>query len=173
MGKFQQYKINLATLQEGLHTKDMVCDTELFRNMENNDVLESDVKVHLNLTYRNGIYDCLFTLKGEIKIPCNRCLDPMAHEIDTTYHVKVKYGEEYDDSNDEVLVIPDTDAFLNVAYMLYDTIVLTIPIRHVHPQGQCNRAMADVLQKHRMRHDEDDDLDADEGMDEQIDIPND
>lgn len=173
MGKFQKYKINLATLPEGVHTADMLCDTELFKNMENTEVLESDVNAHLELTHRGDIYDCVFTLKGEIKIPCTRCLEPLAHEVDTTYRIKVKYGEGYDDSNDDVLVIPESDTSLNVAYMLYDTIVLSIPIRHVHPQGECNKAMAGVLQRHRMRHDDDDDgMDADDAA-EDIEIPGD
>ncbi|MDE6865829.1 MAG: DUF177 domain-containing protein, partial [Muribaculaceae bacterium] len=41
------------------------------------------------------------------------------------------------------------NTFLNVAYILNDTILLTIPLRHVHPLGKCNRAMAAALNKHR------------------------
>jgi uncharacterized metal-binding protein YceD (DUF177 family) len=149
MGKFAPYKVNLVAIAEGKFQQDFVIDTQFFKNMENSDVLEADVKVHLDMDYRNGIYDCNFTLRGMLQIPCDRCLDPMEHPIDTTYHIAVKYGPEYDDSSDDVLVIPDSDAFLNVAYMLYDTIVLTIPMRHVHPQGKCNKQMVNALHKHR------------------------
>ena len=45
--------------------------------------------------------------------------------------------------------------------MLYDTIVLTIPLRHVHPMGKCNRAMLAALHKHRNSGDEE----VDEAMD--------
>ncbi len=47
------------------------------------------------------------------------------------------------------LQIPDSDNFLNVAYMIYDTVVLAIPIKHVHPMGKCNRQMSAILKKHR------------------------
>lgn len=73
----------------------------------------------------------------------------MDHEIDTEYKVTVKYGDDFDDGADNLLVIPYSNKYLNVAYMLYDTIVLTIPIRHVHAPGKCNRAMLDALRKHR------------------------
>jgi hypothetical protein len=33
--------------------------------------------------------------------------------------------------------------------MIYDTVMLTIPIKHVHPLGKCNRAMSNLLKKHR------------------------
>lgn len=148
MGKYSAYKVNLGNITEGRHEQDFVLDTAFFKNMEDNDVLDADINVHLDMDYRNGIYDCNFTLKGMTHIPCDRCLDPMEHPVDTTYHIAIKYGPEYDDSSDDLLVIPDTDVFLNVAYMLHDTVVLTIPMRHVHAPGKCNRAMTAVLGKH-------------------------
>ncbi|MDE6009621.1 MAG: DUF177 domain-containing protein [Muribaculaceae bacterium] len=148
MGKFSQYKVQLASLGEGRHEQEFECGSEFFKNMENPDVLSADVKVHLDLIKKNDAYDCTFTCKGMLQVPCDRCLDPLDHEVDTTYHLTVKYGEDYNDDTDDVLIIPESSSFLNVAYMLYDTIVLTIPLRHVHPLGKCNRAMAAALHKH-------------------------
>lgn len=135
-------------MPEGHHERDFHIGPEFFKNMENPDILGADVNVHLDLEHRNGAYDCTFTCKGTLEIPCDRCLDPLEHEVDTQYHVVVKYGDRYDDASDDVLVIPESNHSLNVAYMLNDTIVLTIPMRHVHPMGKCNRAMAAVLNKH-------------------------
>ncbi len=148
MGKFSQYKIQLASLKEGKYEQDFECGTEFFKNMENPDVISSDVHVHMDLVNKNGMYDCTFHCKGMLKIPCDRCLDPLDHEVDATYHITVKYGDDYNDETDDLLIIPHSDLYLNVAYMLYDTIVLTIPLRHVHPLGKCNRAMAAALHKH-------------------------
>ncbi len=74
----------------------------------------------------------------------------------------MKYGADYNDESDDVLIIPESDSCLNVAYMLYDTIVLTIPLRHVHPLGKCNRAMAAALHKHHSNAGDD----IDEALDE-------
>ena len=154
MGKFAPYKIQLASLADGTYQQDFECGTEFFKNMENPDVITADVKVHLDLVKKNDTYDCTFTCKGGLRIPCDRCLDPIDHEVDTTYHISVKYGEDYNDESDDVLIIPYSDTNLNVAYMLYDTIVLTIPLRHVHPMGKCNRAMLAALHKHHTTGDE-------------------
>lgn len=148
MGKFSQYKVHLASLADGKYEYDFKVDSEFFKNMENSDILSCDVDVHLDLVKKNEAYDFTFTFKGMLQIKCDRCLDPMDQEVDTAYHITVKYGESYEDISDELLVIPDSDAFLNVAYMLYDTILLTIPLRHVHPAGKCNRAMAAIYHKH-------------------------
>ncbi len=170
MGKFSKYKVQLASLADGRYEQDFVCDTDFFRNMENADVVDADVAVHLDLEKKNDAYRFRFECKGVMHIPCDRCLDPMEHDVDATYGLTVKYGEEYDDVSDDLLVIPYSDAYLNVAYMLYDTIMLTIPLRHVHAPGQCNRAMAAVLHKHHANdHETDDelgDIDIDENLDD-------
>lgn len=162
MGKFTAYKVQLASLPEGRHEQEFEIDTEFFKNMENPDVISSDVKVHLDLVKKNDVYDCTFHCKGMLQIPCDRCLDPLDHEVDTTYHVVVKYGETYDDGADNLLIIPYSDSYLNVAYILYDTVLLTIPLRHVHPMGKCNRAMAAALSRHKNVADEE----TDEALDQ-------
>lgn len=169
MGKFSAYKVQLARLPEGHYEQDFVCDTEFFKNMEHPSIHNADVKVHLDLEKKRDIYDCTFHCKGVIEVPCDRCLDPLPIEIDTDYHILVKYGENYNDESDDLLEIPESSPFLNVAYMLYDTIVLCIPLRHVHPMGKCNRAMAAALNKHKAVGDEEDaemaDIDLDEVAD--------
>lgn len=165
MGKYSQYKVELASLPDGKFERDFECGTEFFKNMEVPEVLSGEVKVHLDLEKRNDAYDCTFHCKGTLQIPCDRCLDPLDHEVDATYHVKVKYGEDYNDESDELLVIPESSLSLNVAYILKDTIVLTIPARHVHPMGKCNRGMMAVLNKHSSGAG-DDDADIAEAVEE-------
>ena len=160
MGKFTAYKVDLAGKGDGHYEQDFKIGKEFFENMENNDILASDIQVHMDMDKRNDAYYCVFHCKGMLQIPCDRCLDPMDHEVDVDYKVTVKYGDTYNDGADNLLVIPYSNKYLNVAYMLYDTILLTIPIRHVHPQGKCNRAMLEALRKHRgSSQEEDDDVD--------------
>lgn len=150
--------MELASLPDGKFEQDFECATDFFKNMEITDVISSDVKVHLDLVKKNDAYDCNFHCKGMLQIPCDRCLDPLDHEVDTVYHVTVKYGDSYNDESDDLLVIPDSCRSLNVAYMLKDTILLTIPLRHVHPLGKCNRAMAAALNKHNNSTVDDEDI---------------
>lgn len=110
---------------------------------------DADVNVHIDVVHRDGVYDLTFTFNGEVLLLCDRCLDDLHFPIDTTYHIVVKYGDEYRDDTDDFLEIPESDTFLNVAYMMYDTVSLAIPIKHVHPMGKCNKAMSALLRKHR------------------------
>lgn len=172
MGKFTAYKLPLKSLSEGTHEFDYTLDKQFFANMEYPDVRDADLCVHLTVTLRNGIYHLDFAIAGTVTLLCDRCLDDLILPIDTTYTIDVEYGDDYNDDNDSLLIIPDSDAYLNVAYMLYDTVVLCIPMKHVHPLGKCNRAMSALLKKHRARGTgedaelEDEMLDSIESMDD-------
>ena len=149
MGKFSQYKVQLSSLADGHYEQDFILDTQFFKNMERDDIQQADVKAHLDLTKKHDAYQMVFTCRGAVQVPCDRCLDPLVLDIDTGYSLTVKYGPEYNDDQDDVLVIPYDDTFLNVAYILADTVLLAVPLRHVHAPGKCNKAMSAVLHKHR------------------------
>lgn len=171
MGKFSAFKLPLKSLGAGTHEFEYHLDKSFFANMESNDVHDADLAVKLTVRYNGDFYDFDFHITGEVVLICDRCLDDLSFPIDTTYHIVVKYGEDYNDNSDEVLEIPDSDNYLNVAYMIYDTVELAIPIKHVHPTGKCNRQMSMLLKKHRATAgDEDPELD-DEFGDEMDSMP--
>ncbi len=145
MSKSNPYKLNIASIPSGVSEYDFMLTGDFFSHMGNSDILDADVAAHLSITHKNEAYYCSFILKGTLTLSCDRCLDPMSHQVDTRYDVTVKSGPEYDDSTEGLLVIPDNQASLDVADMMYDTAVLTIPMRHVHPDGECNPAVAGLI----------------------------
>ena len=151
LGKFSAYQIQLKSLAPGTHEFEYVLDKQFFANMESADIHDADLKVKLTAVYRGDVYDLTFKITGNVVLLCDRCLDTMDFPIDASYHIMVKYGDDYNDDSDELLEIPQSDAYINVAYMLYDTVALAIPIKHVHPMGKCNRQMSALLKKHRAR----------------------
>ena len=148
MEKFGAFNLPLRGMSAGVHKYEYELGREFFENMESSDIRTGDVNVSLTVRYENDTYYLTFKIAGTVIIPCDRCLDDMEHSVDTEYIVKVKYGEEYCDDNDELLVIPESEADFNVASLIYDTVALTIPLKHVHPAGMCNKEMAAEIKKH-------------------------
>lgn len=173
MGKFSEFKFPLKSMPVGTQEVDYHIGKQFFVNMEDNDVRNADVKVHLVVEHKNDYYDMRFTMNGEIIVACDRCLDDLALPVDTSYHIIVKYGDDYRDDSDEFMEIPYNDADINVAYMIHDTIALTIPIKHVHPLGKCNRAMSSILKKHRVTGANDDDAQLEEDLMDEMDTMDD
>ncbi len=158
MGKFSTYNLPLKSLGVGKHEFAYHLDKQFFVNMESSDIHDADLEVKLAVAYNGEYYDLDFAIAGQVTLICDRCLDALHFPIDTSYHIVVKYGESYNDDSDDVLEIPMSDNSLNVAYMLYDTVELAIPLKPVHPLGKCNRQMSAILKKHRATSGEDAEL---------------
>lgn len=159
MGKYTAFQIPLKSLTPGVHHYDYRLDKVFFENMESSDIRDAALDVSLDVEYTNDVYRLSFFIDGEVTVQCDRCLDEMQLPIETGYVITVKYGDAYRDDSDDVLEIPESTNDLNVAYMIYDTVSLAVPIKHVHPLGKCNRQMSAVLKKHRVTtNGEDNDL---------------
>ncbi len=168
MGKFTAFKLPLKSLAPGKHTFQYHLDKQFFTNMESADIHNADLGVDLTVDYNGHYYLLDFKITGEAVLICDRCLDDLRFPIDTGYRITVEYGEDYNDESDDVLQIPESDNYLNVAYMIYDTVALAIPIKHVHPLGKCNRQMSAMLKKHRATIDSED-ADLEESLIDEMD----
>lgn len=153
----------------GTHEYEYHLGKQFFVNMESADIHDADLGVLLTVTHKSDMYDLNFHVAGDLTLICDRCLDNLIYPIETDYHITVKYGDDYNDESDDLLIIPESDNYLNVAYMLYDTVALTVPIKHVHPLGKCNRQMSAMLKKHRARKTDDEDAELEDALMEEMD----
>jgi uncharacterized metal-binding protein YceD (DUF177 family) len=99
----------------------------------------------------------------------------MEQQIQYKEKLKVKLGDSFSEE-DDIVIVPESEGAINIAWFLYEFIALNIPIKHVHATGECNKTMVTKLKKHISRQkdddedgvgtifedDEDDDLSADE-----------
>ena len=158
MCDLKQFIINLPALGEGHHEYEMKVDGSFFAARGNDDVKEADVVAYVDIDVRHGAYKIGITCQGWISIPCDRCLDPMRIDVDDDYDVTVRYGEEYDEK-DDLIIIPEEDTDFDLAPLIADTVLLSIPLRHVHPDGECNPEMEEIMSKHSSEAPEEEDED--------------
>lgn len=121
-------------------------DNDFFANIDGPEVQRGKVDVALTVKRTATVFELNFDLSGVIYIPCDRCLDDMELIIDTDEQLFIKLGHEYKEESDNMLIIPEDEGELNIAWFLYEFIALTIPIKHVHPYGKCNKDMSARLQ---------------------------
>lgn len=169
MGKFTEYAIPLKSLQKGEHVFTFHLGKRFFDDMESADIRDANVEAVVTVNYANDAYAINFDVKGEVTVQCDRCLEEMQWPVEATYHITVQYGDAYRDDSDELLEIPSSVNDLNVAYMLYDTVSLAVPMKHVHPMGKCNRQMSAMLRKHRAQSADDPDAELENTLLESLD----
>ena len=161
MGKFNLYKLPLSTLPLGTHYYDYDLGNQFFKDIDGTEVQKGNVNVALTVKNTGEIFELNFDISGVIQIPCDRCLDDMDYDVDTHEHLYVKFGKEYSEENDDVVIIPEEEGEINLAWFLYEFIALTIPLKHVHAPGKCNKTMSFKLRKHTARRMDDDEEDDD------------
>ena len=170
MSKFSLYKIDLKNLPDGLNTFSYELDRKFFEAIDHEEVRKGNVTADLTVKRTISAYEFNFHLHGVVQVPCNRCLDDMHQDIDTDNRLIVKLGEEYSEESDELVTVPADEGGINIAWYLYEFIVLNIPIKHVHEPGKCNKVMTSKYRKHKAVSTSDDADDDDSDTNEDFDV---
>ena len=151
MGKFELYTIDLKSLTPGTHDFEYLLENKFFVDIDGNEVHKGHVNVHLTVKRTLMAFELNFQIAGTVIVPCDRCLDDMELPIETQDKLIVKFGKEYAEESDEIVIVPEEESSINIAWFLYEFIALAIPIKHVHAAGKCNKAMAAKLRQHTAR----------------------
>lgn len=88
-------------------------------------------------------------------------------EVKTNNKLIVKFGNEYSEESDEIVIIPEEDGEINIAWFLYEFIILSLPMKKVHAPGQCNRIVSSKLNKHKVSTSEDENDDDINDLDDE------
>ena len=68
-------------------------------------------------------------IDGEIVVTCQRCLDDLTLPIYTEEHLVVRFGDDKTAETDELVIIPEEEGVIDIAWYLYEFIGLNIPIQ--------------------------------------------
>ena len=136
-------------------------NNDFFSCLDDADIQKGDLQVSLLVTMTSGQYELDFQIEGEVAVICDRCLDEMIQPVECSDQLLVKFGEEYYEQ-DDLIIVPEEEGTINVAWYIYEFIALSIPMKHIHEPGQCNEEMLKKLSKHLRTIADDDDEDFDD-----------
>ena len=136
-----QYKVNLRSLPEGDHEYSWLLDDAYFERLSEGSMQGGEVEVDLMLRRTGDVFSLSFDYEGYVTVPCDRCLDPVEIDVVSDREFVVKFGVEALEESDEILVVSEQDGVLDLEWILYEDIVLSLPIQRVHDAGECNPDM--------------------------------
>ena len=136
MDTSDRFRINLRDLPDDGESRSWHLDDAFFDGLDEQEIKHGSLDATLRVNRKSGAYELHFCVKGEISIPCDRCLEPMMQAIDTQATIQARLGDQYEDDGD-IITVPADKGELSVAWNLYEIIALAIPIYHVHPDGEC------------------------------------
>ena len=74
-----------------------------------------------------------FKHSGTVNVPCDLTGEQFDLPIKGKIKLVVQFGEEFNNDNDELLIIPHGEHQLDISQYIYEMIVLSVPIKRMHP----------------------------------------
>jgi uncharacterized protein len=143
MNWLSQYTIQFSGLSEGMHLFDFSADKRFFAEFEECDIEEGSLQIQIELEKRSTYLRLNFLISGEVELVCDRCLEKYMQPIQSSNPMLVKFTDTETDDTDEVIYLQYGDYQVSVAKLIYEFIVLSIPIRHVHPEDELGNSLCD------------------------------
>jgi uncharacterized metal-binding protein YceD (DUF177 family) len=148
LGKFDKYRIDLKGMQAEVETYEFLLDNLFFVDIDGPEVQKGKLKVMLSVKKSLCAFELNFQIEGLIYVPCDRCLDDMELPVNTSDNLVVKFGHEHGGEGDNIIIVPEKEGDINVAWLIYEFIALAIPMKHVHAPGKCSKVVMGKLNKH-------------------------
>lgn len=169
LGKFDKYKVDLKAMQADSCSFEFLLENVFFANIDGPEVQKGKVNVILTVKRISGAFELLFQTEGVVLVPCDRCLDEMEVPVTSKDKLYVKFGSDYAEESDNMVIIPEEEGAINVAWFMYEFIALAVPMKHVHGPGKCNKGMVSKLNKHlRTTPDDNDNDEISSSVEEEI-----
>lgn len=134
MKDLKEFNIPFVGLKEGKHLFQYKVDNTFFELYNYNEFEKSSINVTLEFVKKSTLFELEFTASGSVNVPCDVTNEYFDLEITATLPLVVKFGQEYNDENEEILILPHEVYQFSVAQFIYEMIVLGIPNKRVHPK---------------------------------------
>lgn len=145
MEKGNEYLIPVNGLALGSHSYHFDVKDDFFEGMDYSEIQHGDVSVDLDIEKSELMMTLSFNIEGAVRVPCDRCADEFDIAIESNQEFFVKFGSEPAEESDDVIVVPADQHDLDISSLIYEFIILSIPIHRVHPEGECNPEVLQML----------------------------
>ncbi|MBB1140332.1 DUF177 domain-containing protein [Myroides sp. WP-1] len=135
MNTEKTYSISFIGLKNGEHTFEYQIDNEFFKNYAYDDFNRIQANISVLLNKKATLLEVYFKVKGVVNVPCDVTNEDFDLPIENELNLIVKFGEEYNDDHDEILIIPMNEYEINLSQYIYELVVLSIPAKRVSPEA--------------------------------------
>ena len=148
MAQTDTYTIDLHALPKGEQAFEWVLQDDFFQAVEQEEILGGEVKAKATVDAKPSGFVVDLQIEGEVSIVCDRCLDPMKQAVEGEETLLVKWGKADTQTDEDIIYVDEAEGKLDLSWLLYELIELSLPIVHSHQAGECNPLMEELLQSH-------------------------
>lgn len=133
MMKLKEFFIPFSGLKLGKHKFVYEIDDAFFESFDYQEFNGASVNISAVLEKMSTMMELEMKATGTINVDCDLTGESYDQPIDSDLKLVVKFGEEYNDEDDEILIIPHGEHQFNIAQYIYEMLVLAVPQKRVHP----------------------------------------
>jgi uncharacterized metal-binding protein YceD (DUF177 family) len=134
MDKLRNYDVSFSGLKTGKHQFKFEIDKSFFQLFDTEqEFTNPKISVDVFLEKHTTFLEFVIKINGIVQLVCDITNEDFEHPVENEIKVLVKFGEEYDDSEEDVITIPTNDHAFNVAQLIYEVVALSIPMKKVSP----------------------------------------
>ena len=147
MRELKEFTIPFVGLKLGKHRFHFEITNTFFEHFEYEEFNGTNIKLDVLLDKKTTLLEFTLTFTGTVNVQCDITNEPFDQKISGEYHFVVKFGEDYNDENEDLLIIPHGSYEVNIQQYVYESIVLAIPSRLIHPGIEDGTLQSDILDK--------------------------
>jgi uncharacterized metal-binding protein YceD (DUF177 family) len=145
--KLKEFFIPFSGLKLGKHEFVYEIDNVFFESFEYQEFNGASVQVTAILEKMSNMMELEIEAEGTVNVDCDMTGEPFDQPIQSDLHLVIKFGEEYNDEDDEILIIPHGEYQINIAQYIYEMLVLAVPQKRVHPGVLDGTLKSEILDK--------------------------
>ncbi len=147
MKDLKEFIIPFVGLKEGEHLFEYSIENKFFDAYNFEEYNSSKVKVHLTFVKKSTLFELHFKALGAVEVPCDITNELYFQNLEADLNLVIKFGPEFNDDNDEILILPHEAYQVNISQYIYEMIVLAVPNKRIHPKVLDGTMESEALNK--------------------------
>ena len=145
MEKKNEFLIPVSGLDLGRHSYRYEIDDDFFAGRDYSEIRQGHVVVSLDVDRQDTMLALRFGIEGRVRVQCDRCGDEFDQPIGSEQEFFIKLGTENAEESDNVVVVSANTNAYDIRPLVYEYIILSVPMHRVHPEGRCNPEALAIL----------------------------
>ena len=147
MMKQKEFSIPFSGLKQGKHDFQYTINNEFFESFGYDEFNDANIVLNVTLKKMSTMLELEMNAHGTVNVNCDLTNEPYRQPISAELELVVKFGEEFNDEDDEILVLPHGEHQVNIAQYVYEILVLAVPRKRIHPGVLDGTLQSEALRK--------------------------
>lgn len=146
MQVLKQFSIPIRGLKIGHHDYAYVIDNDFFGAIEHSPFQGGQFDFKVSLEKKSDNLEFHLDFKGHLTLDCDRCTDTISFPLKGDYEMIVKYDFEEREEEEVIYIHPESSEF-NCSKLVFDAIMLSLPMHKTCDSVENKECDQDVLDR--------------------------